>query len=54
MRKLILFVSVSLDGFLAGPEHDLGFMVEDEEMDRQMTAELMRTADTPVAVYYGT
>jgi dihydrofolate reductase len=48
MRKLMLFANVSLDGFMAGPENDLGFMVDDEEMDRQMTAELMRTADTIV------
>lgn len=48
MRKLIVFATVSLDGFMAGPENHLGFMVEDEEMDRRMTAELMRTADTIV------
>lgn len=46
MRQLIVFTDVSLDGFMAGPENDLGFMVEDPQLADEFTAELRAVADT--------
>jgi dihydrofolate reductase len=48
MRDLILFASVTVDGFMAGPDNDLGFMVPDDELDETVNGELMPKADTIV------
>ena len=34
MRKLVYFMMVSLDGFIAGPEQNLDFVAIDEEIHR--------------------
>jgi dihydrofolate reductase len=49
MRKVILFVNASLDGFLGGPEGEMGWMVDDEEMDHDFTTDIRGRADTIVA-----
>lgn len=46
MRDLILFVDLTVDGFMAGPNNDLSVMVEDEDLHRTTTAEMMERADT--------
>ncbi len=33
MRELIVFADVTLDGFMAGPNNDLDFMVGIDELD---------------------
>ena len=48
MRKLILSAAVTLDGFMAGPQNDLEFMVRDDSLDQTLTEELTATADTIV------
>jgi hypothetical protein len=48
MRDLILFTSVTLDGFMAVPDNDLGFMVPDDELDETITGELMPKGDSIV------
>ncbi len=49
MRKLILAADVTLDGFMAGPQNDLEFMVPDDDLDQtMMTEELTATADAIV------
>ncbi|MFI6380875.1 dihydrofolate reductase family protein [Streptomyces sp. NPDC050658] len=48
MRSLIVFSSVTVDGFMAGPENDLDFMVDDPELDAELTAELRAVTDTIV------
>jgi hypothetical protein len=48
MRDLILSASVTVDGFMAGPDNDLGFMVPDDELDETVNGELMPKADTIV------
>ncbi|MGC4938834.1 dihydrofolate reductase family protein [Kribbella sp. DT2] len=48
MRSLIVFCSVTVDGFMAGPDNDLGFMVDDEELETTLNGELMRAADAIV------
>jgi dihydrofolate reductase len=46
MRKVILFVDTSLDGFMAGPNGELDWMVNDDELDREFTTDLRERADT--------
>ncbi len=46
MRPLIVFSDVTLDGFMAGPDNDLGFMVDDPQLADVFTGELMTVADT--------
>src|SRR5258708_33934831 len=46
MRDVLLFVDVTVDGFMAGPNNDLSVMVEDADLYRTMTTELMARADT--------
>lgn len=36
MRKIILHISVSLDGFFEGPGHDIGWSLVDEELHQHM------------------
>ncbi|GAB3821870.1 dihydrofolate reductase family protein [Kribbella italica] len=48
MRSLIVFCSVTVDGFMAGPDNDLGFMIDDEELETTLNGELMRAADAIV------
>jgi dihydrofolate reductase len=49
MRKLILAVNASLDGFMGGVHGDMTWMVEDEEMDHDFTAAIRDRADTMLA-----
>jgi dihydrofolate reductase len=44
MRSLIVFCSVTVDGFMAGPDNDLRFMVDDEELETTLNGELMEAA----------
>lgn len=47
MRKLVLFMHVSLDGFAADPNHGLDFLTYDEEL-QQYADELVKTVGSPV------
>jgi dihydrofolate reductase len=47
MRKLVLFMHVSLDGFAADPNHGLDFLSYDEEL-QQYADELVKTVGSPV------
>ena len=40
MRKVILMMSVSLDGFFEGPDHGLGWQVIDDELHAHFNEEL--------------
>jgi dihydrofolate reductase len=46
MRPLIVFCDVSVDGFMAGPDNDLGFTVDDDRLLDELTGELRAVADT--------
>ena len=46
MRKVILFVNSSLDGFMGGEGGDMSWMVDDEEMDDDFTTDIRERADT--------
>jgi dihydrofolate reductase len=46
MRKVILVLNTSLDGFLCGPAGEMGWMVDDEEMDNDFTTAIRERADT--------
>jgi dihydrofolate reductase len=48
MRPLIVFSDVTLDGFMTGPDNDLGFMVDDPQLTEELTGELMAVADTQI------
>jgi len=48
MRALIVFCDVTIDGFMAGPDNDLGFMADDPELLEELTGELRSVADTIV------
>jgi len=48
MRPLIVFSDLSVDGFMAGPDNDLGFLVEDPQLADELTSELRAVADTIV------
>jgi dihydrofolate reductase len=45
MRKVILSMSVSMDGFIEGPNKDISWHIWDEEMQAYMN-EYLNTADT--------
>jgi dihydrofolate reductase len=45
MRKIFLFMMVTLDGFFEGPDHDLSWHVVDAEFNDFAQAQ-MREADT--------
>ncbi|MEU1086706.1 dihydrofolate reductase family protein [Streptomyces sp. NPDC005576] len=40
MRKLILSLSVSIDGFFEGPNHDIGWSLVDDELHQHFNDEL--------------
>ncbi|MEV0533916.1 dihydrofolate reductase family protein [Kitasatospora sp. NPDC050463] len=42
MRKIILFMSISLDGFIEGPDHDIGWHRVDDELHTYLNRELAR------------
>src|SRR5918995_5409554 len=44
----VLYMSMSLDGFMAGPDNDLDFMVDDSRLEDELTGMLMSVADTIV------
>jgi dihydrofolate reductase len=48
MRSLIVFSDVTLDGFMAGPDNDLEFMVHDPELGDEFTGELVAVADLQI------
>ena len=48
MRPLIVFSDVTVDGFMAGPDNDLDFLVDDPLLEDELTGELMSVADTIV------
>ena len=47
MRKLVLFMHTSLDGFVAGPNGELDWISYDEELERY-AAELVSTVGSPL------
>ena len=49
MKPLIVFSDVTIDGFMAGPDNDLDFMVDDPQLEDELTGMLMSVADTIVA-----
>jgi dihydrofolate reductase len=48
MKPLIVFSDVTIDGFMAGPDNDLDFMVDDPQLEDELTGMLMSVADTIV------
>lgn len=46
MRKVILFVNLTLDGQLAGPNGELDWMLPDPEMNQELTGALRAEVDT--------
>ncbi|MGY1721857.1 dihydrofolate reductase family protein [Blastococcus sp. SYSU DS0533] len=40
MRKIVVHLSVSLDGFFEGPDHDISWHLVDEELHSHMNAQL--------------
>jgi dihydrofolate reductase len=46
MRNVILLLNTSLDGFVGGPAGEMGWMVDDEEMDNDFTTDIRQRADT--------
>jgi dihydrofolate reductase len=48
MKPLIVFSDVTVDGFMAGPDNDLDFMVDDPQLEDELTGILMSVADTIV------
>jgi dihydrofolate reductase len=40
MRKIILMMSVSLDGFIEGPDHDIGWHLVDDELHSHFNEQL--------------
>ncbi|TCO54962.1 dihydrofolate reductase family protein [Actinocrispum wychmicini] len=56
MRKVILYVNVTLDGMLAGPHGELDWMLPDPEMNQTLSDELRDRVDTILTgrnFYYG-
>lgn len=45
MRRLIVFSDISIDGFMAGPDNDLGFVVDDPELEDEFPGRLRAVAD---------
>lgn len=50
MGKLVLSMMMTLDGFVAGPNNELDWVVWEDEMDRD-AIELMRSVDTMLVGY---
>src|SRR5688500_18701922 len=50
MSKLILSMMMTIDGFVAGPDNGLDWVIWEEEMDRD-AAELMQSVDTMLVGY---
>lgn len=48
MRKLILFMVYSLDGYVAGPNNELNWEIQDPEVGRYLIPELLKTVDSVV------
>lgn len=48
MKPLIVFSDVTVDGFMAGPDNDLDFMVDDPQLEDELTGMLMSVAGTIV------
>jgi dihydrofolate reductase len=46
MRKVVLFVDTSLDGFMGGPDAEMDWMVQDDEVDKEFTTGLRESVDT--------
>ncbi len=46
MRKVILFVNATIDGYLAGPAGELDWMLPDPEMNQEFTDVLRDRVDT--------
>ena len=46
MRKVILAMQISLDGFVGGPNGEMNWVTMSEEMDDTLLPELMERADT--------
>src|SRR2546422_6198468 len=46
MRKVILFMVISLDGFVCGPNGELDWEHQDEEVSRYLIPDLLSTVDT--------
>jgi dihydrofolate reductase len=42
MRKIILWMSVSVDGYIEGPDHDISWHMVDDELHAYVNAELDR------------
>ncbi|MER7678243.1 dihydrofolate reductase family protein [Streptomyces sp. NPDC096934] len=42
MRKIVLMMSVSLDGYIEGPDHEIGWHRVDEELHRHFNEEISR------------
>ena len=40
MRKIVLMMSVSLDGFFEGPDHDLSWHLVDDELHTHFNEQL--------------
>ena len=40
MRKIVVFMSVSVDGFFEGPDHDIDWHLVDDELHRHFNSEL--------------
>jgi dihydrofolate reductase len=45
VRKVILFMVISLDGFVGGPKGELDWEVRDEEVSRYLVGDLLSTGD---------
>jgi dihydrofolate reductase len=48
MKPLIVFSDVTVDGFMAGPDNDLDFMVDDSQLEDELTGILVSVPDTIV------
>ena len=48
MRPLIVFSTVTLDGFMTGPDNDLDYMVVDDQLDEELVGSLRSVVDTIV------
>lgn len=46
MRRVVLFVDTSLDGFMGGPDGGMDWMVPDDEVDKEFTTGLREDVDT--------
>src|SRR4051812_35606946 len=46
MRKIILFMVISLDGFIGGPNGELDWEKQDPEIGKDLISELLTTVDS--------